>query len=249
MIMLPRPEDGAHKAWLIRLLTAIIDHPKIGQWFAFKGGTCAAMRGFIDRFSLDLDFDLLLPKEEDMREVRISVEAIFRDLGFTIADQSKRVPQYFLKYPPVGKRIRNSLKIDMCYPVPKSNDYELIRLQEIDRIVKCQTVPTMFANKLIAVLGRYERRQHIASRDLYDIHAFFFQGLQYKKAIIEERTGKSCSAFFQELIAFIEKKVSQEEIDHGLNVLLPPPIFKRIRKTLKQETLMLLKNELKRTKK
>ena len=53
-----RPQDTYHKSQLVRLLVEIIDNHILGRSLYFKGGTCAAMRGFLDRFSVDLDFDL-----------------------------------------------------------------------------------------------------------------------------------------------------------------------------------------------
>ena len=57
-------------------------------------------------------------------------------------------------------------------PPPKSNVYETVRLVEIDRIATCQTIETMFANKLVALIERREKTGSIAGRDLYDVHHF-----------------------------------------------------------------------------
>ena len=54
-----RPEDILHKSQLNRLLIEIIDQPTLSQNLAFKGGSCASMLGYLDRFSVDLDFDVL----------------------------------------------------------------------------------------------------------------------------------------------------------------------------------------------
>ena len=54
-----RPEDILHKSNLHRLLMEVVDQPVLAQSLAFKGGTCAAMLGYLDRFSVDLDFDLV----------------------------------------------------------------------------------------------------------------------------------------------------------------------------------------------
>jgi predicted nucleotidyltransferase component of viral defense system len=54
-----RPQDILHKSYLHRVLAEIVDHPVLSQALAFKGGTCAAMLGYLDRFSIDLDFDVL----------------------------------------------------------------------------------------------------------------------------------------------------------------------------------------------
>ncbi|HIP71371.1 MAG TPA: hypothetical protein EYH05_08260, partial [Anaerolineae bacterium] len=47
-----------HRIQLTRLLTEILDDPYLAASLYFKGGTCAAMLGYLDRFSVDLDFDL-----------------------------------------------------------------------------------------------------------------------------------------------------------------------------------------------
>ena len=57
MILL-RPQDVFHKVQLTRLLTEILDNSILSQNLYFKGGTCAAILGYLDRFSVDLDFDL-----------------------------------------------------------------------------------------------------------------------------------------------------------------------------------------------
>ena len=53
-MILPKPEDAIHKIQLYRLLTAILDSPLLARHVYFKGGTCASMRGLLDRFSVEL---------------------------------------------------------------------------------------------------------------------------------------------------------------------------------------------------
>lgn len=237
-MLLPKPTDAVHKAWLFRLLSAISDDTFLVGNLMFKGGTCASMRGIIDRFSVDLDFDLI--SREDIDEVRQRLENIFKKLGLEIKDKSKNVPQYFLKYEnKIGHR--NTLKLDITFPPPKSNDYEPVRFTEIDRIINCQTVPTMFSNKLVAIMERFEKFGTIAGRDIFDVHTFFINGFKYKPEIIEERTGGSVKIFMKELIVFIEKNVTQTVIDQDLNTLLPKEKFSRVRLVLKKEVLMFLK--------
>ncbi len=202
------------------------------------------MRGFLNRFSVDLDFDLLSEKKE-MPDIRGALEEIFVDLGLEIKDQSSNVPQYFLRYPVEDSSQRSTIKLDISFPAPKANDYEMVRLPEIDRVVQCQTLETLVANKLITVIARYERTGKLAGRDVFDIHHFLFNGYSYKKEVIlDQREEKSLSAFFQKLIDFIEKYVTNTLIDQDLNHLLPRDEFQKIRKVLKQETVNLLKSEL-----
>lgn len=237
-MLLPQPSDAIHKAWLYRVLSGIADNTQLSSLLRFKGGTCAAMRNLVDRFSVDLDFDLI--DHEKVANVREWLKEIFQELGLVIEDESKVVPQFFLKYPQSGKS-RNTLRVEVTFPPPKANQYEPVRFIEIDRILHCQTVETMFANKLVALIDRYEKHKSIAGRDIFDIHAFFLQGLKFNEDVIRERRNQDLPVFFAKISEFIEKKVTQQIIDEDLNYLLPPEQFKKTRKFLKNEVLMFLK--------
>ncbi|MEK7523609.1 MAG: nucleotidyl transferase AbiEii/AbiGii toxin family protein [Patescibacteria group bacterium] len=242
-MILPKPTDAIHKAWLYRILQAVADDAFLTANLRFKGGTCAAMRGLIDRFSIDLDFDFLAP--EQMPKARQNLEKIFQKLGLKISQQSKKAPQYFLKYENRPGE-RSTIEFDASFPAPQRNEYEPVRFAEIDRILHCHTVPTMFANKLVAVMDRFKKHRSIAGRDIYDIHAFFLRGDPYLVAVIEERTGKKVRPFLKSLITFIQKHITQTILDQDLNVLLPAETFGKIRKILKQEVLMFLQDEIRR---
>ncbi len=244
MLLLPQPKDAVHKAWLYRLLTGIYNDAFLADQLYFKGGTCAAMLGYLDRFSVDLDFDFVRDKST-VPETRKHLEQVFHDLGLQIGDQSRAMPQYFLKYEAPAEE-RHTIKIDTTFPPLKANRYEPKRFHEIDRIITCQTLETMVANKLAALMDRYQKSEAIAGRDLYDIHVFFLRGFRYNEEVIRERTGKDTHRFFVDLIAFIEKHVTDQIITQDLSTLLPYEQFRRIRKALKQETLMFLRDELQR---
>lgn len=239
-MILPDKKDAIHRAWLYRTLSAIYDDGFLASVLYFKGGTSATMRGFLDRFSIDLDFDFT-GKDGDIPKVRKKLENVFENLGLKIDDQSKTVPQYFLKYPNKENE-RNTLRVDATTFKVKANKYEQVRLTDIDRIVTCQTIETMFANKLVALIDRYERNGTIAGRDIYDIHYFFMNGYSIDNNIIKERRSVDATVFFKELISFIEKNITDTIIDQDLNMLLSPQKFKKIRKILKKEVLMFLKN-------
>jgi len=241
-MILPDKKDAIHKAWLYRTLKAVCDNEKLVEKLCFKGGTCAAMRGFLDRFSVDLDFDFI-GNENEMDGARKELEKVFVDLGLEIKEQSQKIPQYFLKYDS-PQNVRNTLKIDMSFPIPKTNKCEPTRLIEIDRIIKCQTIETMFANKLVALIERFEKGNSIAGRDIYDIHYFFLNGYKYDPDVIKERRAvKDLKIFFQQLIEFVQKNITQELIDQDINFLLLPEKFRKIRKVIKDEVLIFLNDE------
>lgn len=243
-MILPNPKYVVHKAWLYRLLSTIYDNQTLATMLYFKGGTCAAMLGFLDRFSIDLDFDFI-GSSTDFKTAEKELELIFKKIGLEIKNKSKLTLQYFLKYPTsLGQR--NTIKIDTTFPPPKANIYEPCQLRDIDRIAVCQTRETMFANKLVALIERWEKNNAIAGRDLYDIHHFFLQGFTYNKEVIAERRGQDVLPFLRQLIVFIKKNITETIINQDLNALLQPTKFQQIRKILKQETLMFLQDEVER---
>jgi len=243
MMIVPRREDAYHKMQLYRLLTAIIDNEKISTQICFKGGTCAAMLGFLDRFSVDLDFDLL--EKADKKTLRQYFYQLFTNLGLQVKNESKKTIQFLLRYK-TDPNQRNTIKLDAVDQGFKANIYRPQYLPEIDRFMNCQTIETMFANKLVAIMDRFEKNKSIAGRDLYDIHYFFLKGCSYETAIIEERRKIEVNKYLKELSEFIKKHITQTVINQDLNTILPPDKFNQIRKTLKNETLMLLQDELKR---
>lgn len=237
-MLIPNAHDAIHRAQMLRLLSAIADDRTLMSMLFFKGGTCAAMCDLLDRFSVDLDFDLR--SKVDIPVARKHLETIFAELNLTIKNQSKAVPQYFLRYD-AGESKRNTIALDITVPPPKANEYEVIRFADIDRFLPCQTGATMVANKLVTPLDRFEKHRTVAGRDIYDIHHFLMHGLPWNAAVIEERSGESAQKFFKTLYDFIQKHVTQTIIDQDLNALLLPKQFQQIRRSLKQETLMLLK--------
>ena len=235
-----RPEDIIHKSYLHRLLMEIVDQPLMAQTLAFKGGTCAAMLGYLNRFSVDLDFDVLIGADEV--ELRKIFHQVFGQLGFNVALEFDKVLFFQLRYPSSpGKR--NALKIGASNIRVEANQYKVQYFPEIDRLINSQTIGTMFANKLVAVTDRHTQHKTIAGRDIYDIHHFFVQGYPYHGAVIQERTGLEPGEYFGELIAFIKKHITQTIINEDLNSLLPNRQFQQVRKILIPETLSFLERE------
>lgn len=240
-MMLPKPEDAIHRAQMYRLLVEMIDSPLISQSVYFKGGSCAAMLGFLDRYSVDLDFDL--KKESDNKVIDQQLRKIFKKLELEIAKKSHNSLFYLLKYQ-AKKGERNNLKLSIVDKPLKSNIYEAQYLREIDRFCNCQTIATMFANKLVAIIDRYKKRGDIAGRDIYDIHYFFQQAYDYEKKVIFERTAKKPLTYLKELKKFIGQKINEKILSQDLNFLLPDIKFQKIRKVLKNETIMFLQDQI-----
>jgi predicted nucleotidyltransferase component of viral defense system len=238
-----RPEDILHKSYLHRVLMEIVDQPLAAQVLAFKGGSCAAMLGYLDRFSVDLDFDVL--KGADEAALRKAFHQIFERLELQVTLEFEKALFFQLRYPSSPGR-RSTLKVSASSMRVETNEYKVHYFPEIDRLINSQTIETMFANKLVTVTDRYAQHQSVAGRDLYDIHHFFIQGYAYQREVIRERTGLEPGQYLAELKAFIQKHVTQTTINEDLNSLLPERKFQQVRKILIPETLSLLEWEINR---
>lgn len=236
-MMLPRPADAIHKTYLYRLLMGIIDDRLLSRSLYLKGGTCAALAGWLDRFSLDLDFDLS-PKA-DKAAIRKSLRVLYTSLGFSMKEEHGLF--FILQYPAQAGG-RNSIKVSVMTDVVHTNQYAPVFLSDIQRYALCQTRDTMVANKLVAPMDRYEKYKTIAGRDIYDIHYYLSHGFSFRGEIIRERRKKSTAVYLGELIAFIDRRVTDRVIAEDLNFLLPVIKFQAMRKTLKDETLVLLRD-------
>jgi len=231
--------NNLHKFIMQKVLMAIADDNFLVSNIYFKGGTCAVMLGYLDRFSVDLDFDIKKDADRDMIDEHIN--KIFNNLDLKIDIKQKEKLFYTVKYKS-KENFRSTLKLSISDDVCKSSVYKPYKFDLIDRTLMCQDLSTMFANKLVAPIDRFKIKKIIAARDIFDIHEFFISDYPINYAVIKERTGLEFKEYIKKLIAFIDKNVTEKIIDQDLNYLLDYDKFKKIRKTLKQDTLLYLRN-------
>jgi predicted nucleotidyltransferase component of viral defense system len=209
----------------------------------FKGGTYASLRGVLDRFSVDLDFDL--PNKQSRGDIRKECYDIFNDLGLEIKDESKKYLQFFLRYEaPEGQR--NTLKLEINDDVSECNEYEKVLLEQINMYCNGHTLDTMFANKLVACKARYDKNGKIAGRDFYDIYKFFLEGLDVNVKVVEDRMGMEYIEYLELLIVFIEEHLTKKLINQDLNPLLKQKEIDGILPSLKKDIVIFLQDEISR---
>lgn len=242
-MILPRKEDAKHKTQILRLLREILQDNFLANSLMFKGGTYAALRGILDRFSIDLDFDL--PDKSQKKKVRKQCYLIFQKLNLELKDESRNYLQFFLKYPARDYE-RNTLKLEINDDVSPKNEYEKVHLQEVEMFCNGHTIDTMFANKLVAAKARFDKNGKIAGRDFYDLHLFFSEGFDINIAVVEERTGMSYMEYLNVLVDFINSRVNEKLLNEDLNCLLVPNRMNSVIGVLKQELIMFIKDEVKR---
>ena len=166
---------------MAQILSLIFKDKDLCPIMAFKGGTSLMFFHSLNRFSTDLDFNLLDADKIDM--VYDKVRAILTRFG-TIDDEAKKYygPVLVLNY---GKGER-MLKVEIStrqYP----NHYEMRSLAGTE--VRVMTLPDMFAHKLCAMGER------LSPRDIYDVWFFLQNHTEINEEIVLIRTNKSVSEY------------------------------------------------------
>jgi hypothetical protein len=109
-------------------------------------------------------------------------------------------------------------------------------------------VEWMFAHKLCALISRYQQRDIIANRDLFDIHYLFEKSFSPYTPIIVQRftkmlgkkvSLKECIVYIIEFIRHHQKNIQKNILD-GLGELIDEKDKKNIKDTLIKETLQKL---------
>lgn len=217
-----------HKGIFIRILKDIYTDKTLGPVLGFKGGTAALLFYGLNRFSVDLDFDLLDPGKEDYVFER--VRAIVAAYG-KIKEQRKKYFTLFyeLSYSEADRNIKVEINRRNF-----GSQYDVMNFFGIAMQVMVQE--DMFANKIAAFYERAER----TNRDIFDVWFFLQHNWSINKALVEKRTGLT----FRECIAkCIEKleKISDRAILSGMGELLDAKQKAWAKEKLKMETLFLLK--------
>jgi predicted nucleotidyltransferase component of viral defense system len=174
-------DKNKHKLYMAKILSLIFKDKDLCNVMAFKGGTSLMFFHDLDRFSTDLDFNLINPEKLDI--VYDKVRAILTQFG-SIDDEAKKLngPVLVLNY---GKGER-MLKVEIStrqYP----NHYEMRSLAGTE--IRVMTMPDMFAHKLCAMGER------LSPRDIFDVCFFLQNHTEINEEIVMLRTGKSVSEY------------------------------------------------------
>lgn len=174
-------DKNKHKFYMARILSLIFKDKDLCNVLAFKGGTSLMFFHNLNRFSTDLDFNLLDPDKFDLAYDK--VRAILTRFG-TIDAEAKKLygPVLVLNY---GKGER-MLKVEISvrqYP----NHYEMRSLAGTD--IRVMVMSDMFAHKLCAMGER------LSPRDIYDVWFFLQNHTEINEEIVRIRTAKSVSEY------------------------------------------------------
>lgn len=218
-----------HRNYLVQIIKDIYSNPEISSLFGFKGGTAAYFLYNLDRFSVDLDFDLL--ESEKSIPVMNKLENILIKYGDIKEKYNKKNTIFLMVSYDANTR---NIKIE----INKRNfgsTYELKNFLGIS--LQAMIKEDMFSHKLAAL---YEREGK-SNRDIYDINFFLKSNWKFNKEIIRTRMKMEPSVFLNKCINIINKK-SSRNILTGIGELFSDTRKDWVKKNLIPDTLYLLKN-------
>lgn len=217
-----------HKFFLVQILKDIYSDIELANCLGFKGGTALMLLYELPRFSVDLDFNLIIKEKEEV--VYEKVRKILLKYG-TIYDEARKFygPVIILDYG-IGER---KLKVEISNRLFE-NRYEIKNFLGINMNV--MVLPDMFAHKLCALLDR----NSIAGRDIFDCWFFMKNHSPLNKEIVESRMNVSLAEYVQRCIDRLEQ-VDDKHLLHGTGELMDDEMKKFVRTKLMLEAIGLLK--------
>ncbi|MBN1684135.1 MAG: nucleotidyl transferase AbiEii/AbiGii toxin family protein [Gammaproteobacteria bacterium] len=221
-------EHQKHRNIMLQILKDIYADTSIAPLLGFKGGTAAYFFYDLNRFSTDLDFDLLDASYKTL--VFEKLTKILEKYGQLKDARQKRFTLFFLlSYQPKSYNIKIEINLRTF-----GSNYEPQEYLGISTLV--MTREDMFAHKLVAM---YER-QAKTHRDIFDVWFFSKNHWPINKKIIEKRTQLTFQQFLKKCIQLLEKK-SSRNILSGIGELLDQNQKQWAKSRLLEDTIFLLK--------
>jgi len=212
-----------HKKALLDLLVEIYSDRVLSGSLGFKGGTAALLFYGLDRFSVDLDFDLLVPSKE--KTVFDRLKTLSQKAGTLKESYKKRNTLLFIVS--YGEPDQN-LKLEVSL---RSFGSKYSRLDFLGVPMLVMNREDMFAHKLAAMTERLGK----ASRDIYDVGFFLRHNWPLNLKMLEKRVKMAPRIFLNksaaDVAAFPEKNVLS-----GIGELLDAKQKARVKKNLIAET-------------
>lgn len=218
-----------HEQILKNILKDIYTTTDLEGKLAFKGGTCLYLFYGLDRFSVDLDFDLLANDFSD---------SLVTDILTKYLKIDDRFNKYFTWFW-LGSYEKGSPKIKVEVNKRKYPD-NYITKDFYGLTVATLAPESMFAHKLCAITDR----KKLQNRDLFDAHFMFTKQFDINEEIIKIRTNKTLKEYFVCLIDFIERNVISNTVLEGLGELITDQQKDRVKATLVRDLVFDLKSRL-----
>lgn len=203
---------------------------------AFYGGTCLRMMHGVERYSEDMDFSLL--KKDEGFSLERYFPAIIdecrlmgREVEITRKDKRTfgKVESAFLKDTTdvynisfqTEKSIKIKIEVDTMPPLQFDTEQQLL-LQPFSFMVRCFTLPCLFAGKMHALLFR-QWKNRVKGRDWYDFEWYVRSAVPLKfehlQARVREFNGMDID--IKQFQAMLTERLSQTDIRQVKADVLP----------------------------
>ena len=222
---------ATHKTILFQILKDIYSDTAIAPFLGFKGGTAMFMFFGLDRFSVDLDFDLLDETKAD--DVFERVISIIKRYG-TLKESRKKWFSLFclLSYEDTARNVKveiNKRQFGSRYAIKTYLGVSMLVMLPED----------MFAHKLMAMVERMGK----TSRDIYDVWFFLQHRFPINKQIVEQRSGMAFDQLLSKCISQLETMSNRRILD-GMGELLTASQKDWAKVKLREDTIALLKLQM-----
>ncbi len=219
---------STHKTILFQILKDIYDDTSLAPFLGFKGGTAALMFYGLERFSVDLDFDLLNENKEDV--VFEGMAKIIQSYGTIKESYKKKYNLFFLL---TYEDKAHNIKVEINRRAFGSQ-YEIQTYLGVSMLV--MKPADMFAHKLMAMYERFGK----TNRDIYDVWFFLKNRFPINQTIVEQRADMPFNELLEACIEKLETMNNRKILD-GVGELLTASQKDWARANLRNETIALLK--------
>lgn len=220
---------ATHKSILIRILKDIYTDVTVGPFLGFKGGTAVYLFYDLNRFSVDLDFDLLDTSKE--KYIFEQVKKILEEYGTVKQADEKKYSLFFkLAY----AENQTNIKVDINLRLFGSR-FEVKSYLGIS--MKVMLPADIAANKMVALIERN------TNRDVFDTYFFLKNNWPINEQIIKQRTHLAMSDFLKKCIDKLEHW-DKRHILSELGDLLDAKQKQWVKDKLLPETIFLLRLKL-----
>jgi len=225
---MPDKPRGVLRDYLQTEILATLYGSKYGSYLTFMGGTCLKFVYQLDRFSEDLDFELI-KKGLKYGELAAYLEKELKRTGFAVDTRVKKTPNIviiFVKFSEVMQQMGLSgfadqklkIKFEIDPKPSRKIVYESQRISAYGKFFSliANTLPTIFAQKIIAVANRPYQK----GRDFYDLIWFLAQkNLEPNYALLREKNIKARSR--KEALAALKKFIARSDLKQAAREVRP----------------------------
>lgn len=204
-------------------ILAVLYGSDYGQFLSFIGGTCLRFAYNIERFSEDLDFDLI-KSGFDCGGLAKYLEKKLRELGFKADTRAKKTENIFIiyvRFSSVMKEMGLSgmdgqklmIKFEVDPDPPKHIKFESRRVNAYGKAfsIVSNELDSIFAQKVLAIM----KRPYQKGRDFYDLVWLLGQkNLEPNYKILQEK--EIAVANRAELVEMLQKKVAKSDLKQAV---------------------------------